>query len=144
MKKISSLLFLFLFIPSSSFAQMRALGIYPLNSKLSYRSNAQKNIFFDTKASISFSTIPYLIAELNLNKRWVKNNLVNFYTGGGLTLDSYVPGLQVPIGIEIFPFTEVPQFSVAAEANPKLTFGPSSFLNTTILGNLGILYYFRK
>jgi hypothetical protein len=123
--------------------QTRALSLYPLENKLGYRSNLSKNYFTDIKAGLTFSTLPFLQFELSRNKRVIQKDIFNTYIGLGITLDSYVPGVQLPIGFEISPLKQLNNFCVIMEVNPKITFGPTDFLNTNLQGHLGMAYFFR-
>jgi hypothetical protein len=123
--------------------QTRAVSLYPFENKLGYRSNLSKNYFTDIKAGLTFSTLPFLQFELSRNKRFVRKDIFNTYIGVGVTFDSYVPGVQLPIGFEIMPFKQLNNFCIITEVNPKITFGPANFLNTNLQGHLGMAYFFR-
>jgi hypothetical protein len=122
----------------------KALAFYPLQKQLGYRSNLTKKWFSDFKGGMTFSALPFFVLEYNRNCRFVNANKVKVYSGIGITLDSYVPGLQVPFGIELVPIATVAQLSFIAEVKPKVSFGPSNFLNTSFSPHVGLAYYFKQ
>jgi hypothetical protein len=138
------LLLLNMLVTSTVCLAQRALTLYPLSSQLGYRSNQQKKMFLDIKAGMTFSTLPFVQLAISGDKRWVNKEAVKMYSGLGITFDSFVPGVQFPIGVEFFPVERIDNLSVIIETNPKITFGPTNFLNTNIQGNIGLAYYFAK
>ncbi len=122
----------------------KALALYPIQKQLGYRSNLTRKWFTDFKGGMTFSALPFFVLELNRNCRFVNKENVSVYSGIGVTFDSYVPGMQVPFGIEVAPLEKLKQLSVIAEVKPKLSFGPTNFLNISFSPHLGIAYYFKQ
>lgn len=121
----------------------KALVVYPLEKQLGYRSNLTRQWFTDIRAGLTFSKLPFITFELNRNKRFVNKEKVKVYTGIGLTLDSYIPGMQIPFGIEVIPLHDVKQLSLVAEVAPKVTLGPTNFFNVVFSPHLGVCYYLK-
>ena len=121
----------------------RGFTIYPLQKQIGYRSNLTQKWFTDFKGGMTFSALPFFVLELNRNRRFVNTEKVKVYSGIGVTLDSYVPGIQVPLGIEFIPLCDVKQLSIIVEAKPKMTFGPTNFLNISFSPHIGVAYYFK-
>ena len=121
----------------------KGLTIYPLQKQIGYRSNLTKKWFTDFKGGMTFSALPFFILELNRNRRFVNLDRVKVYSGIGVTLDSYIPGIQVPLGIEFIPLSDVKQLSIIAEVKPKITLGPTNFLNISFSPHIGVAYYFK-
>lgn len=117
--------------------------IYPFEKQLGYRSNLNKKWFSDFKGGMTFSALPFFTLEFNRNKRFVNTDRVKVYTGIGVTLDSYVPGVQVPFGIEFIPIANVKQLTIIAETKPKISLGPTNFLNISFSPHVGVAYYLR-
>jgi hypothetical protein len=118
-------------------------GIFPLPNKtmLSYRSNLTKRWAFDSKYGYTFTAVPQFNIELNMMHRHVRNEILNFYSGFGVTLDGFTPGIIVPIGFELMPLEKHPNLVFVMEASPKLTFSFSSAFYSTLNGNLGFIYF---
>ena len=121
----------------------RGLALYPFQKQIGYRSNLTRQWFTDFKGGMTISALPFLTLELNRCTRFVNKEQVKVYTGFGLTFDSYIPGVQVPIGIEAIPLKQMNQLSVIAEVKPKMTFGPTNFLNVSFSPHIGICYYLK-
>ncbi len=121
----------------------KGFGIFPHPNKtmIGYRSNLDKKWSFDSKLAYTFTGIPQFNIELNVIHRHVRNEVLNFYSGFGITLDGYSPGCIVPIGFEITPFEKFKNIIFVAEASPKLTFYFSSGLSSGLSGNIGIIYF---
>ncbi len=117
--------------------------IYPLQKQIGYRSNLTEKWFSDFKGGMTYSALPFFVLEFNRNRRFVNTNKVKVYTGVGLTLDSYVTGVQVPLGIEFIPLADVNQLSIIIEAKPKISLGPTNFLNFSFSPHIGAAYYFK-
>ena len=122
----------------------RALALYPFEKQLGYRSNLTRKWFSDFKGGMTFSALPFFVLELNRNFRYVNKEKIKVYSGIGITLDSYVPGIQVPLGIELIPFTGLQQLTVIVEVKPKLSVGPTNFVNISLSPHLGLAYYFKQ
>lgn len=122
---------------------IKGFAIYPFQKQIGYRSNLTKKWFSDFKGGMTFSALPFFVLEFNRNYRFVNKNKVKVYTGLGLTFDSYIPGVQVPFGIEFIPLNDVTQLSIIAETKPKITFGPTNFLNISFSPHLGVIYYLK-
>ncbi|HEU4719113.1 MAG TPA: hypothetical protein VFU15_14815 [Bacteroidia bacterium] len=122
----------------------KALTLYPLQKQIGYRSNFTRKWFFDFKGGVTYSTLPFFNLEFNAARRMVITGKTAVYCGIGLTLDSYVPGVQVPFGIETHPFSDIAQLGFIAEVSPKMTFGPTNFLNVAMPGHFGVAWYFRN
>ena len=118
-------------------------ALFPIPNKpmIGFRSNIQKNWAFDTKLGYNFSRIPLLNLELSVLHRHIKNELFNMYSGFGVTIDGITPGIIVPLGFEIIPFSNFKNIVFVAEASPKVTFSFSSAFNSSFSGNIGIIYY---
>jgi hypothetical protein len=152
MKHFFTLLFFFVslsFIAQDTLRQSivseprKGLALYPLQKQIGYRSNLYRVWFTDFKGGITISALPFLTLELNRCKRFVRKEQVNVYAGIGVTFDSYIPGVQVPIGIEVIPIKQVNNLTVIAEVKPKMTFGPTNFLNVSFSPHIGICYYLK-
>jgi hypothetical protein len=122
----------------------RALCLYPLNQQIAWRGNNYRKFFSDFKVGMTFSTLPFFTLEYNRCRRFIQQDQFSNYLGLGITLDSYVPGVQIPIGFEIVPLQQMPRFSLITELNPKITFGPTNFLNINLNGHIGVAYYFKS
>ena len=122
---------------------IKGFSVYPLEKQIGYRSNLTRKWFTDFKGGMTFSALPFFVLELNRNYRFVNTNRVKVYTGIGLTLDSYVPGVEVPLGIEFIPLADVKQLSIIAETQPKISLGPTNFLNISFSPHIGVAYYLR-
>ena len=122
----------------------KALALYPLQKQLGYRSNLTRKWFTDFKGGMTFSALPFFVLELNRDCRFVNKENIKVYSGLGLTFDSYVPGIQVPFGMEVVPLEKIPQLSFIAEVKPKMTLGPTNFLNISFSPHVGIAYYFKQ
>jgi len=120
------------------------LALYPFQKQIGYRGNLNRKWFSDFKGGMTFSALPFFILEYNLNGRFVNKEKVKVYSGIGITLDSYVPGVQVPIGIEFIPVTEMGPLSVIFEVKPKISLGPTNFLNFSFSPHVGIAYYLKQ
>lgn len=121
----------------------RGLALYPLQKQIGYRSNLTRQWFTDFKGGMTLSAIPFFVLELNRCKRFVNKEQVKVYAGLGLTFDSYIPGMQVPFGIEVVPIKQVNNLTVIAEVKPKMTFGPTNFLNVSFSPHIGLCYYLK-
>lgn len=121
----------------------KGFAVYPFEKQLGYRSNLNKKWFTDFKGGMTFSALPFFILELNRNRRFVNTNRVKVYSGIGITLDSYVPGIQVPLGIEFVPIADIKQLTIIAETKPKISLGPTNFLNVSFSPHMGVVYYLR-
>jgi hypothetical protein len=119
------------------------ISLYPMPNKpmLGYRSNMYKNWALDTKLGYTLTLIPQFNIELNLQHRHIKNEVFNVYSGIGFTLDGFTPGLIVPLGFEIKPFTNYPNIVIVTEASPKLTFSFTSAFNSSLNGTIGLIYF---
>ena len=129
---------------SSSIKTYRGgFGIYPMTGRtmVGYRSNLQKNWAFETKLGYVFTMAPQLNLEVNAIHRHYRNEILNFYSGVGFTLDGFTPGCVIPIGFEIKPFEKYPNIVLVAEASPKITFSFSSAFYSTLNGNVGVIFY---
>ena len=113
----------------------------PNKTMIGYRSNLNKKWSFDSKLGYTFVGIPALNIELNVIHRHIRNEVMNFYSGFGITLDGFNPGCIVPIGFEIMPFEKFKNIVFIAEASPKLTFNLGSGLSSGLSGNIGIIYF---
>lgn len=122
---------------------IKGFTIYPLQKQIGYRSNLTEIWFSDFKGGVTFSALPFFVLEFNRNRRFVNTEKVKVYAGMGLTLDSYIPGVQMPLGIEFVPLSDVKQLSIIAEAKPKISLGPTNFLNISISPHIGVAYYFK-
>ncbi len=122
---------------------VKGFAVYPLQKQIGYRSNLTKRWFFDFKGGMTYSALPFFVLEFNRNRRFVNTNKVKVYSGIGITLDSYIPGIQVPLGIEFIPLSDVKQLSITMEAKPKMTFGPTNFLNISFSPHIGVTYYLK-
>jgi hypothetical protein len=122
----------------------KGLVIYPFQKQIGYRSNLTKTWFSDFKGGMTFSALPFFVLEYNRNRRFVNTQKVKVYAGIGVTFDSYVPGIQSPIGIEFIPIQDVARLSIIAEVAPKLTLGPTNFMNISFSPHIGIAYYLRE
>jgi hypothetical protein len=121
----------------------KGFAVYPLEKQIGYRSNLTRKWFTDFKGGMTYSALPFFVLELNRNRRFVNTDRVKVYSGLGLTLDSYVPGVQVPLGIEFIPLADVKQLSIIAEAKPKISLGPTNFLNISFSPHIGVAYYLK-
>ncbi len=121
----------------------KALCLYPIQKQLGYRSNLHQKWFTDFKGGMTFSALPFFTLEINRNKRFVNKEQVKVYTGIGLTFDSFVPGVQVPFGMELVPLEKCQQLSIIAEVKPKMSLGPVNFVNISFSPHIGIAYYFK-
>ncbi len=121
----------------------KGFAIYPFQKQIGYRSNLTEKWFSDFKGGMTFSALPFFVLEFNRNYRFVNTNKVKVYTGIGLTFDSYIPGIQLPLGIEFVPLADVKQLSIIVETKPKMTFGPTNFLNISFSPHLGVAYYLK-
>gem|GEM_PF-1882147 len=119
------------------------IGLFPMPNKtmIGYRSNIHKNWAFDSKLGYTFSRIPLLNLELNIQHRHVKNEIFNLYSGFGITFDGFTPGVILPLGFELKPFEKYKNIVFVVEASPKLTFSFSSAFNSSLNGNIGIIYF---
>jgi len=124
-----------------SFGSGFAIFPHPNKTMIGFRSNLNKKWSFDSKLAYTFTGIPALNVELNVIHRHVRNEVLNFYSGFGITLDGFSPGFIVPIGFEIKPFEKFKNIVFVAEASPKLTFYFSSGLSSGLSGNIGIIYF---
>ena len=122
---------------------IKGLVIYPFQKQIGYRSNLTERWFSDFKGGMTFSALPFFVLEFNRNCRFLNAEKVKVYSGIGVTLDSYVPGIQIPLGIEFIPVCDLKQLSIIVEAKPKMTFGPTNFLNVSFSPHLGVAYYFK-
>jgi len=122
---------------------VKGFTIYPLQKQIGYRSNLTQKWFSDFKGGMTYSALPFFVLEFNRNFRFVNNPKVKVYSGIGITFDSYVPGLQVPLGIEFIPIADVKQLSIIVEAKPKISLGPTNFLNISFSPHLGVAYYLK-
>jgi hypothetical protein len=123
---------------------VKGLTLFPIEKQIGYRSNLNKKWFTDFKGGMTYSALPFFVLEINRCRRFVMTQSVNVYSGVGLTFDSYVPGIQCPIGMEVVPLKDVPHLSVIAEVAPKMTFGPTNFLNITFSPHVGLCYYMKE
>lgn len=123
---------------------VKGFVIYPLQKQIGYRSNLTKKWFSDFKGGMTYSALPFFVLEFNRDCRFINTNKVKVYSGIGLTFDSYVPGLQVPLGIEFIPLADVKQLSIIVEAKPKMSLGPTNFLNISFSPHIGVAYYFKE
>lgn len=134
MKK-SYIIFIFLFISTTSFAQFGAsfnqsnlpfIGLsYEINNKLLPELRiGTDNYFEDTSL------------ELAINYIFIRNETVNVYAGLGGRI-RILEGIVVPIGLNIYPF-ENKRFGFQMELAPILR--ESSLLR----GSWGIRYRFEK
>ncbi len=122
---------------------IKGFVIYPIQKQIGYRSNLTEKWFSDFKGGMTFSALPFFVLEFNRNCRFVNTNKVKVYTGIGVTFDSYIPGLQMPLGIEFIPLADVKQLSIIVEAKPKMSLGPTNFLNISFSPHVGVAYYFK-
>jgi len=149
MKKTIITLTILTFALNSTAQEMRgAIGIHPFNNIISWRSNSYKKHFWDYKFEYqagSISGVPFVNISPQVNLCWRKQNneFVKFYWGIGLGLETFVPRLALPLGIEFFPLDKAPQLSIGAEASPVLI-SIGTGLTTTIKGDFAIRYYFAK
>lgn len=123
---------------------IKGFAIYPLQKQIGYRSNLTKKWFSDFKGGMTYSALPFFVLEFNRNCRFVNNPKVKVYSGIGITFDSYIPGLQVPLGIEFIPLADVKQLSIIVEAKPKISLGPTNFLNISFSPHIGVAYYLKS
>lgn len=150
--KITTIIFV-LFFYSKNYAQdtlkpiksdfKGGIALFPMPNKpmVGYRSNIQKRWAFDSKLGYTISRIPLVNLELNLLHRHIKNDIFNLYSGIGLTLDGITPGVIIPLGFEIKPFSNFKNIVIVAEASPKVTFSFTSAFNSSFSGNIGIIYF---
>ena len=150
MKKITIITIITILCSLEAKAQeMRgAIGIHPINNMISWRSNNYKKHFWDYKFEYqagSVSGVPFVNISPQVNLCWRRQNneFVKFYWGIGLGLETFVPRLAIPLGIEFFPLEKAPQLSIGAEASPILISIGTGF-STTIKGDFAIRYYFTK
>lgn len=120
------------------------LALYPFQKQIGYRGNLNRKWFSDFKGGMTFSALPFFILEYNRNHRFVNKENVKVYSGIGITLDSYVPGIQIPIGMEFIPVAAAGPLSVIVEVKPKISLGPTNFLNFSFSPHLGIAYYLKQ
>ena len=156
MKKIISLVFLIsLLFSFLARAQSDSLAvkqkktiksgfqIYPLQQQIGWRGNLTKKSFWDFKGGLTLSELPFFVLELNYCRRFVNRSNVKVYWGGGITFDSYVPGIQIPFGIEFCPLQTLEQLTIIAEVSPKMSFGPVNFMNIAFSPHTGLCYYMK-
>ena len=122
----------------------KGLALYPFQKQIGYRSNLNRKWFSDFKGGMTFSALPFFVLEFNRNARFVNKEKVKAYSGIGITLDSYVPGIQVPVGIECIPLEGVGALSIIFEVKPKISLGPTNFLNFSFSPHIGVAYYLKQ
>ncbi len=125
-----------------------AIGIHPIDNMISWRTNNYKKHFWDYKIQYqvgSVSGVPFvnLSPQVNICWRRQNNEIVNYYWGIGFGLETFVPRIAVPLGIEFFPIEKAPQLSIGVEASPVLITIGTGF-TTTIQGDFAVRYYFIK
>ncbi len=149
MKKSTVIIAIILFSLQTKAQEMRgAIGLHSFTNMISWRSNMIKKHFWDFKFGYqagSVSGVPFINISPQVNFCWRRQNdrYVKYYWGIGLGLETFVPRLSIPLGIEFFPLEKAPQLSIGAEASPTLISIGSGF-TTTIKGDFAIRYYFVK
>jgi len=125
-----------------------SIGLHPVNNIISWRSNMNKKHFWDYKLEYQAGTIsgvPFVNLSPQVNLCWRRRNdeFVKYYWGIGLGLETFLPRLVIPVGIEFFPLEKAPQLSIVAEASPVII-SVGTGITTTIKGDFAIRYYFSK
>lgn len=118
--------------------------IFPIPAKpmVGYRSNIEKRWAFDTKFTYSFmAASPQLNLELNAIRRHIRNEIFNFYNGVGFAIEGFSPGIIVPIGFEIKPFSKYPNIVLITEASPKFMISLFGGIYSGFNGNIGLIFF---
>lgn len=138
---------IFCLISLASIGQ-RAISIYPLEGKLGYRSNLNKRAFWDLKAGAFIGGATVFAPDVEWSRIWRKRSMlesnVRMYAGVGASWNFIVPGVIVPIGLELILKPISPNLTLIAEANPRFDlFGTGAF-QIGFKGHFGLAYHFAK
>ena len=133
---------------AGSARSQHGLAVYPLEASLGYRSNLDKRGFWDLKAGGYVGGAFPVTVDVEMSRIWRnKSGLdqpVRVYGGLGLSLFGIVPGLVVPVGIEVKPLQNFQRLVFIADASPRFDLYGEGAFQLGFRGHVGLAYHFVK